>query len=132
MIAHFDFFKFYGVTIVVACDEKDEIMGYACFKIPNELCQVYVKKPYRGKKTNLVHILVWKVVELALASGQTTLWGTAYPNVKDLYIGYVTRFGTQLIEETQAEENVDGQWKGLFDISTITPDRRPEFCEQHS
>lgn len=127
MIKHFDFFNFYNLTMILACDERDRIMGYACLKSPNELCQVYVKKAYRGKNTNLVHILVWKVVELARSRGQGHLWGAAYPAVKDLYIGYVTRFGVRLVDEIQAEDSVDGQWRGVFDISTIDSDRRPEF-----
>jgi hypothetical protein len=125
MISHFDFFTFYDTTIIVACNEKYEIMGYACLKDPNELCQVFVKPSYRNKASGLVHTLVWKVVELAKKRGQTTLWGSAYPGVKDLYISYVRRFGAELLEEVQAEDSIDGQWRGLFNIVTITSDRRP-------
>jgi len=125
MIAHFDFFGFPDLLIIVACNDKDEVMGYACLKGIDELCQVYVKPEYRG--TRLVHTLVWKVVEKALLCGSKILWGVAYPEVKDLYIGYVTRFGAVILEEEQAEDREDGQWRGVFDITKVTPDRRPEF-----
>jgi len=125
MIKHFDLFAFYNLAIIAACNEKDEVMGYACLKNGDELCQVYVKPQYRG--TRLVHVLVWKIIELATEGGGKILWGVAYPSVKDLYIGYVTRFGAKILAEEQAEEREDGQWKGVFDITTVTPDRRPEF-----
>jgi hypothetical protein len=125
MIAHFDFFTFYDTTIIVACNEKDEIMGYACLKNNDELCQVYVKPVYRH--TGLVHVVVWKVVELAKERGSKIIWGVAYPYLRDLYVSYAERFNGVLIEEEQAEDRIDGQWRGLFDISQVTPDRRPEF-----
>ena len=125
MIAHFDFFRFYELMIIVACDKDDKILGYCCVKGGQELCQVYVTPAYRTK--GLVNHLVWKAVEMALAAGSKILWGVAYPNVKDLYIGYVTRFGATLVEEEQAEDRADGQWKGVLDLSTIDPDRRPKL-----
>jgi predicted N-acetyltransferase YhbS len=127
MIAHFDFFGFYNTLIIVACNENDEIIGYCGLKNGNELGQVYVKPKYREQ--GLVHVLVWKAVEAALAGGSKVLWGVAYPHVKDIYIGYIERFGATLVEEEQAEDRADGQWKGVFDISTVDPDRRPEFSQ---
>lgn len=123
MIAHFDFFRFYNMLIIVACDNKDKILGYCGVKDGNELCQVFVYPEYRG--SGLVHQLVWKAVEVAIAAGSDVLWGVAYPHVKDLYIGYITRFGATLIKEEQAEERIDGQWRGVFNITTVTADRRP-------
>jgi hypothetical protein len=131
MITHFDFFTFYDITIIAACNDQDEVMGYACLKNGNELCQVYVKPAYRG--TGLVHVVVWKVVELAKQQGSKVIWGVAYPYLKDLYISYAERFNGTLLEEEQAEDREDGQWRGLFDITTVSPDRRPEFrgeCER--
>src|SRR3989304_7879924 len=99
MISHFDFFRFYAMMIIVACDENDEVLGYCGVKDGNELCQVFVYPEYRGK--GIVHQLVWKAVEFALGNGSKVLWGLAYPHVKDLYIGYVTKFGAKLVEEEQ-------------------------------
>jgi len=125
MIAHFDFFRFYNLQIIVACDAEDEVLGYCCVNNGDELCQVFVYPQYRG--LGVVHQLVWKAIEFVREIGRDYLWGTALPNVKDIYIGYVERWGAKLVEETQAEDRIDGKWKGVFDISQITPDRRPEL-----
>jgi hypothetical protein len=125
MITHFDFFTFYDTTIIAACDENDEIMGYGCLKAPNEMCQLYVKVEYRG--TGLVHILVWKIVELARERGQKTIWGIFYPHLKGLYIKYMQKFDRPIVEEEAPEERADGQWRLVFDISSLDPDRRPKI-----
>jgi len=125
MIKHFDLFKFYNLDIVIACDENDKVMGYACLQNNDELCQVFTKPEYRKK--GLADVLIWKCYELAVLAGTTIIWGTAYPSTKDMYIDTIKRFGTVLLEVQPPEERNDGQWKMVFDITTVTPDRKPKF-----
>lgn len=123
MLAHFDFFGFYSTLLVVACDEKDTIMGYFLIEGGNELSHIYVMPDYREQ--NLVDILVWKCVEIVKERGFTEILGLTYPQLTGLYARYMEKWGAKIKVVKTPEERADGQWEILYDISEITPDRGP-------
>lgn len=125
MIGHFDFFGFYNNLLIIACDVDDKVMGYAVLRDNNEICEVFVKPDYRNR--GLVHILMWKCVEIAKELGEKILWGTMYDHRKELYMVYKDLFGATLIKVVPPEEREDGKWTVVYDITTITPDRRPRL-----
>lgn len=125
MLTHFDFFKFYDLLLVVACDEEDKIIGYFCLNNGNELCQVYVVPTHRG--TGVVHLLIWEAVDIVKNLGFPTIWGLFYGHLIDFYMSYMARWGAPYTVIETPEERPDGQWKLVFDITTITPDRRPKL-----
>jgi GNAT superfamily N-acetyltransferase len=126
MLAHFDFFKFYDLLLVVACDAKDTIIGYFCLQNGNELCQVYIAPSHRG--TGVIHLLIWEAVTIVKGLGFPTIWGVFYDPLFGFYTQYMKKWGAPYTVLETPEERSDGQWKLIFDITTIDPDRRPELC----
>jgi hypothetical protein len=126
MLKHFDFFRFYNLLLVVACDEDDKIIGYFCLKDGNELCQIYVSPSRRG--IGVVHLLIWEAVDIVKSLGFPTIWGMFYGPLKSFYTSYMARWGAPYEVIETPEERPDGRWKLVFKIDEITPDRRPELC----
>ena len=125
MLKHFDFFRFYNLLIVIACDDQDKVVGYFCLRDGNEFCNLYVVPSHRG--TGVVHLLVWEAIEILKSLGFPTIWGLCYEPVRGLYACISERFGgIETVEETP-EERPDGQYQLVYDITTITPDRRPKL-----
>jgi GNAT superfamily N-acetyltransferase len=123
MIKHFDFFRFYNLLLVIACDKEDKVIGYFCLRDGNEFCNVYVAPSHRG--TGVVHLLVWEAVEILKSLGFPTIWGLFYTPLAGLYNVFKERFGAVLLEENLPETRPDGQYRRVYDITTITPDKRP-------
>lgn len=124
-IKHFDFFGFPNRLIIVACDDRDYIMGYCVLDDGNELCHIYVMPSHR--KAGLVHLLIWKAIEIVRSRGFSYIWGVVYDPVKKLYESYVERWGAKMEILETPEERLDGQWRLIFKIDEITPDRRPDL-----
>lgn len=123
MLAHFDFFRFENLLIVVACDDKDQVIGYFCLQNGNELCQVYVAPSHRG--TGVVHLLIWEAVDILKSLGFPSIWGLFYDHLVGFYTNYMKKWGAPYTVIESPEDRPDKQWKLEFDITTITPDKRP-------